>query len=107
MRISREEFDELLEKQRQAKLATGYNLAKENLRTELEAQMVEFLAKGGQIKQLDITNRNEESQFNNKVVKIKHGTSHQFNKRSCRCVVCVEWAVKKGILKPGYKRVAA
>lgn len=90
--------------------AMGLSLAganKEKLRVELKAQMAEFLNNGGQIKQLDSANRNEQSQFNNRVVKIKHGTSHQFNKRSCRCVVCVEWAVKKGILKPGYKRVAA
>lgn len=53
MRINREEFNELLEKQRSAKKATGFSAEKEKLRLELEAEVAKFLKQGGKVVELN------------------------------------------------------
>lgn len=67
---------------------------KRKLRNELEVEMAKFLASGGEIKQAV-----------NQVFKVKHGTADQYTKRSCRCEVCMDWALKKGIVKTEELRV--
>lgn len=57
-------------------------VAKRNLRKELEVEMEKFLARGGEIKQAE-----------SNVYQAKHGTNTQYVKHSCRCKVCVAWAV--------------
>lgn len=61
---------------------------KSKLRAELEQQVAEFLAEGGEIKQAV-----------SQVYKAKHGTADQYTKRSCRCDKCMEWALKNGRVK--------
>ncbi|AOA58307.1 hypothetical protein [Acinetobacter larvae] len=54
----------------------------------LAAEVEKFLAKGGKVKQIV-----------NEPVKVKHGTSDQYKKRSCRCEKCMAWALKTGVIK--------
>ncbi|MDV2441681.1 hypothetical protein QR665_19820 [Acinetobacter gerneri] len=71
-------------------------VAKHNLRKELETEIEKFLANGGEIKQAV-----------NQQFKVKHGTSDQYNKRSCRCNACMDWALKKGVIKTSKLKVRA
>lgn len=71
-------------------------VAKRNLREELEAEMEKFLAQGGEIKQA------VNQQFH-----VNHGTADQYNKRGCRCEKCVDWALKKGLIKTTTLKVRA
>ncbi|OTG65817.1 hypothetical protein [Acinetobacter silvestris] len=61
---------------------------KRKLRAELEAEMAKFLKRGGEIKQAV-----------SQIYKAKHGTADQYRKRSCRCDVCVAWALDNGVIK--------
>lgn len=55
---------------------------------KLQQEVDEFLANGGEIKQAV-----------NQVEKPKHGTSDHYKKRSCRCDLCVRWAIRNGLIK--------
>lgn len=70
-------------------------VAKRNLREELDAALTEYLANGGEIKQAQ-----------NQQFQVKHGTSDQYRKRSCRCNVCVTWALENGVIKTSKTKVA-
>lgn len=61
---------------------------KRKLRNELEVELVKFLKGGGEIKQAV-----------NQHFKPKHGSSSQYIKLSCRCEICMKWALKKGVVK--------
>lgn len=81
MNLSKQEF-----------LNTGgtgkYMQDKRKLRAELDAEMAKFLKRGGEIKQAVSVG-----------YKPKHGTSGQYIKLSCRCEICMKWALKKGVVK--------
>lgn len=70
-------------------------VAKRNLREELDVALTEYLANGGEIKQAQ-----------NQQFQVKHGTSDQYKKRSCRCDACVAWAVSAGLIKTSKTKVA-
>ena len=72
----------------------GSQVSKQRLRAELEAEMEKFLANGGEIKQAQ-----------NQQFQVKHGTSDQYKKRSCRCDACVAWAVSAGLIKTSKTKV--
>lgn len=61
---------------------------KRKLREQLESDVAEFLKRGGEIKQAV-----------SQIYKAKHGTSGQYIKLSCRCEICMKWALKKGVVK--------
>lgn len=61
---------------------------KRKLRNELEVEMAKYLKRGGTIKQAVSVG-----------YKPKHGTSGQYIKLSCRCEICMKWALKKGVVK--------
>lgn len=61
---------------------------KRKLRAELDVEMAKFLKRGGEIKPAV-----------SQVYKAKHGTGDQYRKRSCRCDVCVAWALENGFIK--------
>ena len=69
---------------------------KSKLREELETELAKFLKSGGEIKPAQ-----------NQMFQVKHGTSDQYNKRSCRCDICVNWALKKGVIKTTTLKVIA
>ncbi|MFW1970453.1 hypothetical protein [Acinetobacter bereziniae] len=69
-------------------------VAKRNLREELDVALAEYLANGGEIKQAQ-----------NQQFQVKHGTSDQYKKRSCRCDACVAWAVSAGLIKKSKTKV--
>lgn len=65
-----------------------YMQDKRKLRAELEVEMAKFLKRGGEIQQAVTAG-----------YKPKHGTSGQYIKLSCRCEICMAWALKKGVVK--------
>ena len=65
-----------------------YMQDKRKLREQLDVEMAKFLKRGGEIKQAV-----------SQVYKAKHGTADQYRKRSCRCDVCVAWALENGVVK--------
>lgn len=62
----------------------------------LAADIDAWVKSGGVIKQVV-----------NKPIEVKHGTSDQYRKRSCRCDKCVKWALKNGVVKTNEVRLRA
>lgn len=67
---------------------------KNNLREELETEMEKYLARGGQIKQVE-----------QKPYEAKHGTNTQYTNMGCRCKKCHAWALKMKKVKTGEIRL--
>lgn len=88
MNINKSEFLELVKAESVARKSTTVPVDKEKLRKQLENDVAEFLAKGGEIKQAEI-----------QTYQAKHGTNTQYIKHSCRCKVCIAWALKNGRVK--------
>jgi hypothetical protein len=62
--------------------------AKRNLREQLEKEVAEFLANGGEIKPAKTH-----------IYKANHGTSDTYKKLGCRCEKCMQWALSVGVAK--------
>ncbi len=68
--------------------------AKRSLREELETEMEKYLARGGQIKQVE-----------QKPYEAKHGTNTQYTNMGCCCKKCHAWALKTKKVKTGEIRL--
>lgn len=80
--MKQEEFNQRIISVQHGRNTTHAHIAlKQKIREKLDTDLAEFLKNGGEIKQAV-----------NNVIVVKHGTSDQFVKRSCRCDECVAWS---------------
>ena len=94
MNINKSEFLGLVRAESAARKSTAVLAEKEKLRNELEVEMEKYLARGGQINQV------EQKQY-----EAKHGTNTQYTNMGCRCKKCHAWALKVKKVKTGEIRL--